>query len=412
MAIVAMLTDIKDVFASSTSSYRVTYSVQSGVKSLAAGSQVRVGGLPLGKVTGVRFDDASTTPNIIVDFELPSHVELRTNARIVVVAALVGAGAWLDVTELGTEPAPMLADGDTLAGAESAGLLSDLLGPNAPMMIDDAKEFLALLGRIDEDYDGYVLPMLEDFRMMVRDASQVRYPSWADSVDRIMARAESAMNRADEMVVDAQGAVRDVRSPIDENRPKVKRVVENVEAASERIDPVVTQVEQIADDVATMSAELRARQPELVDSAERVLQRGQDALDESIALVERVQQDYEGWSTDFNEVMGNASLASQQIKLATIEVRRSPWKLLFRPGADELDHELLYEAARSFALGVTDLKTTTLATERLLDQHGDRLLADDAAMKRVRDNLLNSIDRYEAAQNQLFDILLDDSPTR
>ena len=34
------------------------------------------------------------------------------------------------------------------------------------------------------------------------------------------------------------------------------------------------------------------------------------------------------------------------------------------------------------------------------------------SMKRVRDNLLNSLDRYERAQTQLFDILLDSSPTK
>ncbi|MCA9295392.1 MAG: hypothetical protein KC983_02725 [Phycisphaerales bacterium] len=53
MGIVFALTDIKDVFLTSRHAYRVTYTVESGVKSLSPGSQVRIGGLPVGRVKDV-----------------------------------------------------------------------------------------------------------------------------------------------------------------------------------------------------------------------------------------------------------------------------------------------------------------------------------------------------------------------
>ncbi|MCA9295393.1 MAG: hypothetical protein KC983_02730 [Phycisphaerales bacterium] len=344
---------------------------------------------------------------------------MHENARIVIIAALVGATSWLDIIQLGDDSAPVVPAGGTIEGAVSAGLLADVLGPDAPEMVADAKEFLALLGRVPDDYDAYIIPVLDDIRNVVDDAAENRYPSWAESVDRVMTWAESMTGRVEAIVDESHGSVKDVRSMIADNRPKVDRTLDNIEQSSAKVGDITAKVESftddalvISDDIKAISADARERAPEIMATAERVLGRGQDAIDEAVALMGRVQQDYEGWSSDFNESLGNAALASQQIKLATIEIRRSPWKILYRPSSDELDHELLYEAARSFALGVTDLKTATLATERLLNEHGDRLLNDEQSMKRVRDNLLNSLDRYERAQTQLFDILLDSSPTK
>ena len=119
------------------------------------------------------------------------------------------------------------------------------------------------------------------------------------------------------------------------------------------------------------------------------------------------QEDYEHWANDLGEVMGNASLASQQLKLTTAEIRRSPWKILYRPSVDELDHELLYEAARSFALAATDLKGASESVRRVLDNHAAQI--DQAAFTRLERNLTDSLQNYERAQQELFEVLVVES---
>lgn len=54
--------------------------------------------------------------------------------------------------------------------------------------------------------------------------------------------------------------------------------------------------------------------------------------------------------------MANLQLTGDQLKLAAIEVRRSPWRLLYSPSKKELETDNLYDAARSFALAASTLE--------------------------------------------------------
>ena len=106
--------------------------------------------------------------------------------------------------------------------------------------------------------------------------------------------------------------------------------------------------------------------------------------------------------------LASGRLAAQQIKLAMIEVRRSPWKLLYKPEKAELEHELLYEAARTFAMAVSDLRATSQTAERLLSN--PRIETDPELQRRITQFLGTRIENYENAQQQLLDVLLSEKP--
>ena len=84
-------------------------------------------------------------------------------------------------------------------------------------------------------------------------------------------------------------------------------------------------------------------------------------------------------------------------------MRRNPWKLLYRPAADELENELLYEAARSFALAATDLRATSESVERILRNHGDRLGESEGVLERINGELQRSLENYTKAQQDLME---------
>ena len=50
-----------------------------------------------------------------------------------------------------------------------------------------------------------------------------------------------------------------------------------------------------------------------------------------------------------------------EVDRAMIEIRRSPWKVLYRPTEKELENELLYEATRSFAVAAADMKAASVS---------------------------------------------------
>src|SRR6185503_15665630 len=130
--------------------------------------------------------------------------------------------------------------------------------------------------------------------------------------------------------------------------------------------------------------------------------------DSAVATLKNLQVDYNQWATDAGEALGSATIAAQQLKLATIEVRRSPWKVLYRPSADELQHELLYEAARSFAVAAADVKAAAASVQRTIDSNQAEVLRDAESFHRLQQSLLDSLARYEKAQQQLLDVIISE----
>jgi ABC-type transporter Mla subunit MlaD len=381
----------------SYASYTVTFPVSDGVANLQSGSVVRIGGVSLGAVTDVqpRLEQDLPFETVEVQFEVESRVGLYEDAQVLVKSPFIGAESWLEVTSVGTAGKPRATE---LTGFVAPGLLSTLLGPesanHAGEILADTKEFTSFLGRVPEDYGEHVEPALEDFRETARSARSMaddvrdeRWLRWATSIDQVMDWTESATASIDEAVETGRLLLNDGREMVADNRPQVDSIVDNVDGASA--------------DIRDFSARLN---DETIAKVDRLLVRGRDALAEAEAVMTTFRKDYAAWSAGFDDTMANTNLASQQLKLAT----GSPWKLLYRPTTDELEHELLYEAARSFAMAASDLKAASESVSRVLEEHGDRVAADDTVYTRLRDNLEQSFDNYHRAQQQLFDVLVTD----
>ncbi|MCH8153473.1 MAG: MCE family protein [Planctomycetes bacterium] len=173
-----------------------------------------------------------------------------------------------------------------------------------------------------------------------------------------------------------------------------------------------TKTNQILDDVMATSGavrEITARVNEqTIDKVEELLDTGQAALDAARVVMEDVGREFDHWTPDIRAALGDIRLAAQSLKFAGIELRRSPWKILYKPSKSELEHELLYEAARSFAMAASDLKAASESVQRVMDRHADRLNDDPQIVERLNAYLLDSLDGYEKAQQRLIDVLLTD----
>lgn len=396
MATILILGDVKQYFER-PSEYVVTFPIAVGVKNLSQGSDVRVGGISMGKVSSVELvgSDGGPAQLIEVRFTLHSEIKLFSNAKISIGAALIGADSWLTISDLGgtmeNPTALRLAEGQLIEGISAGGFMEAFMGPDGDRLenivsrIETGTEFIANLSNY---YDSDFHPILENIRTVTTDAREMsgdlrtnRWPAWARQVD-------SFMTLATEFGTTAKSLAQDGRDVVAENREPIRTTIANLQAGS--------------DDAKAVAARLRE---ETMEQVHTLMVTAQDGLQGATNVLERVSVDYDGWATNLAESLANANLTSQQLKLAGIEIRRSPWKLLYRPDENELEHELLYEAARSFALAAADLKASSIAAERMLNQHGDRLQNQPELMERVTKNLINPLDRYEKAQAELFEIL-------
>ncbi|MHC4990722.1 MAG: MlaD family protein [Planctomycetota bacterium] len=400
LSVVIKLSGVLSGLFQSVQEYRVTYEIDDGVRDLQSGSSVRVGGMTMGHVIAVQPAlEVEPFRTIEVTFEIDSRITLYADAMILVDSPVIGSGAWLEISDVGSAdkgPPP----GGVITGTSAPGMLATFLGPEGAMQADEAIEsvadFAEFLGTVPEDYEDHVVPTLKDIRTasanvreVTSDLSDHRWKKWADDVDVVMDWASDATVRVDDVMDEGKGLLEDARGVVAENREPIGSIVTNVEGASV--------------DVREIAARVNA---ETIDKAHALLDSGQDALQQAGDAIAALREDYDRWAVDIGDTMANASLASQQLKFATIEVRRSPWKLLYRPSADELEHELLYESARSFALAAADLKAAAATVNRVVENHGDRLAEDRDAFDRVQQVLESSLDQYTEAQQRLLDVLV------
>jgi hypothetical protein len=113
---------------------------------------------------------------------------------------------------------------------------------------------------------------------------------------------------------------------------------------------------------------------------------------------------------DIRAMLWDLRQSAAQVKLATMEVRRSPWKLLYRPTGDELARENLYESARAFAIASSDLRVAGETLQAALRDAPERFEQDPKLREAIRMQVVDSLGRYETAQRKLFEVLLDGKP--
>jgi len=103
----------------------------------------------------------------------------------------------------------------------------------------------------------------------------------------------------------------------------------------------------------------------------------------------------------FSEIVDNMVLVSANLQAAGAEIRRNPWRLLYRPDKAESDLVNLYDAARAFQEGAVQVDNAVNKLKRTKDMKSD----DPEAVKRVqrvREELLKSVEKFRKVEDILW----------
>ena len=357
-----------DIF-SSKSGYRIRFDMNDGVAGLEVGAEVRVSGLKVGRVTEIEQDFANGYINVGV--EMRSDIVVRENAVVMRAQPLLGNYSWINFSSLGPDDAARVADGGTIVAKESGGLLATIVGPqNASSANEMFGQLVAFTRRLqefaDQDYPK-VRAMLEDANATVADIRK-DYGNWRTDITSGLDDAASSMRKLNATMDDAQVAAKDAREVVKHFR----------EVNLQQVDKVLADAEQGADRFAD----------------------AMDSLDTE--LIARLP--------DVRAILSDLRQGAAQVKLATMEVRRSPWKLFYRPTGDELARENLYESARAFALASSDMRVAGETLSAVLRDQPDRFASDERFRDALKAQVTDSMARYEASQKALFDVLRADFP--
>jgi len=380
-----------DLFKSS-SQYTVRFSVTDGISGLAKGADVQVGGLSRGKVTSIipKLGENGELLEIHVIINLDKDLRVYEDASVLRIMTLLGSTATLNFTSLGGEK-PLIEPGSNylITAMPSSGVLAAILGAynatKADELIQDLVDFGALLARLPKDYDSKVVPILDNAGTIAADL-RTDYSEWRGKIGGALTSAQGAMGKLDTSMGDVQGLLQ-------RNAPKIDTTIVNLDSASATANDALKHIQ--------------AETVPLVDSALRKAESAVDAFGKSIDIVHDLLLQR---SPDISEMLSNLRTTAGQLKLASMEIRRSPWKILYQPNSDQVAHENLYDAARSFVLAAGDLRAAGESLRLVVERDPGRYETDAKFRESVQLMVTDALAKYEQAQQQLNSVLMAPAP--
>ena len=363
IAVVILLSDLKDRFAA-TNRYIVRFSLVEGAEGLRPGSQVKVGGHPVGRVVTSEFarGDSGEPVGVDVEIEVRAALVFYEDAVAQLVMPLLGSSSQINFPDLGDGSGvpggaaqggdPRLQSGEILRGQLAApGFLAqagygDEQREQVQQILRNMADASERIGAITQRIDGEIDPTLAELRGILADARAVtsdartQWPAWRGRIDASLSSLNGASERVNEILESIRTGVEDARTAIAANRARVDTVLRNVEEVTGKANT------------------------EGWEMVRAMLDRGARGVDEFAHATERINGIVRESAPELRTLVANARLASDQLKLTAAEVRAAPWKLLSRPtGRRELENEVLYDAARQYAQAVSDLRAASASLE-------------------------------------------------
>ncbi len=385
--------------------YLCVSTLQDGASGIKPGSLVLLGGQPVGKVEKVGIAPDPDAPGMLavhVTAGVRAAITLYDDAVFHIERPLLGSSATINISSIGTAGStPITGPNRVLEAGErvrltpappsflaQAGFGGDEV-KKIQSIIDNAQTAIESLSRTIDKAGPRVEAAIDDVASSVADLRK-QLPDWSKRVDATLANTEKASERLDPLLAEAQGGVADARG-----------IIRNIGEDLDRWDPKITSIFDNADAaVAKVNAQTLDKFNAALDEARGALDDFSDAARASGALVREE-------SPNIRRALANARLMSDQLKLAAIEIRSKPWRLLYTPTAKESEASVLYDATRSYADAVSDLRAASEALETITAQApGGGSTVDRATMEELTTRVREAFQHYREAEDHLMDKLV------
>lgn len=355
--------------------HRVVFTLKDDVGGLAVGDPVRLGGVQVGSVRSIAFDEPGNgQPKIVVVFSVPDRFALHDDAVVAIQGTITGS-TWLNIESTG---AGTLATNMTpLKGKPSATsqLLANLseVTPEIRGMLTDVRT--KTLPGINTAIAGFQDTGPAATRLMKKVESKVdpafdKYNTLADTGTDALANIRDL---AGDSKADFRTTMAHLSAATGSLQEKLPGILDNIDKVSAKLSKTVDGALVAMEDVkATLSST-----KDLAANARSILARNRGKIDDMIASLK---------STGDN------------LKGASAEIRRSPWRLLYKPGPGEMANLNLYDAARQFADGASDLNDSATSLRDLLSDSN----ASPEQIQKLVDRLDQSFGQFQQVEDKLW----------
>ncbi len=365
-------------FTQSFNTYSVGFTLQDDIGGLRVGDDVRIGGLKVGSIRNIRIQPE--TSSLVVFIELPSRFPIGKNAGVAVQKSITGAAA-INIDNLGT--GPLASVNDLIPGRPDA--LSSLfhgLGAMEPDLRETVANLKVASTKLNTDLDKFGT---------TADAFSETGFTTTETVRSIRLRLPDLIDHYKDAAGEAVSALRAVR---------------------EFVGPGSTDFRTTLHNLQNITSDLRTRLPGLMDQMHTILAK----VDIATGRLDGATADLQGTLANTKDLTGAArsvltnnkskldgiiaslKSTSDNLKFASVEIRHSPWRLLYQPKPDEVANLNIYDSVRQFAEGADSLDDAAAA---LRDASKDKN-ADPEQVKRLMNQLDASFAKFQDVEKKLW----------
>lgn len=323
-----------------------------GAHQLEVGGQVKAGDVVVGKIISIELDLATKKVLYAVKIQR-EDMEIHEDGKAMVSAALVG-GANLVILDKGT-PGENLADRDNPVEI-AKGVIETV---SAAFDRQKKDSVIAKVHRILEDLQRGLASAKESLAI-------VRLQMNAED-------KEAMLHRLLETIKHIQAIAADAKPKLAETLGDARKVAAKIKELTDR-------------DVVDILAKLREANTKILKMTENFRAVSEEA--KQIVTVNR---------SSIDEMIDNMTVLSATLKATSTELRRNPWRLLYKPDEKELASQNLFDAARAFSAGATELDQALTKLKAV-----DPKVASGEAVKAVHDHLKRTFTRFKNAEDALW----------
>jgi len=438
--VIILLSDFSAWFAS-RKKIEVRFALGDGVAGLKPGAVVSIGDHKIGNVAAIEPDrnKQGRVTRLLVTAEIPDDYTLYENARVELVVPPLGAGSRLDIVSVGRPPGSAGDEPAAGSGVYDAQTDPPLEGGVSPsqfasdfaeeagigarqrrqvqQIISNVEHITAALG--GDAVDGELAPRARRLDQTLQDVrgAAARLNALSEAIagdrppDQLPDRARQIARLVGELndtVDQARAALDHARRLLVENRPAVKATIDRVAKLIERNEPAIDEAIEAGRQTLAHTEKITAEvRHEMLADLRRLLGKADEAMTDVKSSMDELEHMTTTQRPVIEKMIANLRLASDQFKLAAIEVRRAPWRLLYEPKEKELETENLYDSARSFALAASNLEATASSMKAMLDKYGETIDPDDARLQLMLENMQRTFEKFSEVQDKFWQALED-----
>lgn len=387
--------------------YVVAFDLETGVEGIDSGSVVKLGGRSIGYVSAVTFqpEGGQSIDEIHVEIAVSKDITLYEGTVALLEKPLLGATSTINFVTLGNGPA--IAEDAPIPGRlappgflAQAGYGEDQK-TKVQTIIDRADEITKDVKESTSWFNDSIRPQADSIAADVKTVSSdigEKWPAWSERVDSLFGDVDTVRDDVRAFLANLDGRTDQVRDALtsvqrylDDNEQTIREGIAHAESVFEKSDAFMD----------TLNGELTEAAKGLLADGQDAINRGGKAVDEARAVIAEQRP-------NINASLANFRLTSDQLKDTLLEIRASPWRLLYRPDMRELEYELLYNSARSYARAVGEMRILTDRMEALLARpQSDLTDADREAIAGFVDDLARTRESYEKVEDAFLDQLLE-----